>query len=85
MPVKTRYHSSPGGFDMLGLRQNATGGVEIIYDDGVKRRLKWRVCSPASEGAIGEALRHAVNQTRVLPALYSELKRRSIAVESISS
>lgn len=77
------YHSSSGGFDYLGLRKGPTGAVEIIYDDGVARRRVWRVRSTSSEGLIGEVLRHAVNQSRVVPALYAELKKRSIAVEPV--
>lgn len=83
MPLQS-YHSSLGGFDMLGLRKGPSGVVEIIYDDGVRRRMVWRVRSQAKESVIAEALRRAVNQTRVLPALYSELKRRSIAIEAIA-
>ncbi|MCB2111083.1 MAG: hypothetical protein H6895_08770 [Defluviimonas sp.] len=83
MPVHS-YHSSLGGFDVLGLRSNPGGAVEIVYDDGVRRRLVWRVRSQAKESVIRDALRHAVNQTRVLPALYAELKRRSIAIEAIA-
>ncbi len=83
MPLPISYHSPHGGFDFLGLRKGPSGAVEIVYDDGVKRRMTWRVRSQTTEGALGDALRHAVNQTRVLPALYSELKRRSIAVEAV--
>jgi hypothetical protein len=78
------YHSSLGGFDYLGLRKSPSGAVEIVYDDGVKRRMIWRVRSHSHENAIRDALRVAVNQTRVLPALYSELKRRSIAIEAVA-
>lgn len=84
MRFQKYYHSSLGGFDSLGLRRSPTGAVEIVYDDGVARRLVWRVISQAQESAIGEVLRYAVNQTRVLPALYRELKRRSIAIEAIA-
>lgn len=84
MPPKT-YHSSRGGFDILGLRKAASGNIEIIYDDGVARRLVWRVRTPAADHTIGEVLRYAVDQTRVLPALYSELKRRAIAIEAVAA
>ncbi len=59
--------------------------MEIVYDDGeAQHRMVWRVKSPEpSEARIGEALRLAVDQTRVLPALYSELKKRSIAIEAV--
>lgn len=85
MPMQRTYHSSSGGFDFLGLRQHRGGGVEIVYDDGVARRMVWRVRSSVSDGIIGEALRNAVNQSRVVPALYAELKKRAIAVESVIS
>lgn len=83
MPAQTVFHSS-GGFDFLGLRHPQAGVTEIVYDDGARRRLVWRVTGPASDGAIGEALRVAVNQTRVVPALYAELKKRAIAIEAVS-
>lgn len=84
MPPRT-FHSSRGGFDILGLRKAASGSIEIVYDDGVARRLVWRVRSPAPDHTIGEVLRYAVDQTRVLPALYSELKRRAIAIEAVAA
>jgi hypothetical protein len=45
----------------------------------------WRVRTPAADHTIGEVLRYAVDQTRVLPALYSELKRRAIAIEAVAA
>lgn len=77
------FHSASGGFDFLGLRKGRKGGVEIVYDDGVARRMVWRVRGAANEHQLGDALSRAVNQTRVVPALYSELRKRSIAVEAI--
>lgn len=76
------YHSALGGADFLGLRATKHG-MEIVYDDGVKRRMVWRVASPVAEALIGEALRVAVGQVRVLPALYTELKKRAIAVDAV--
>jgi len=84
MPLPISYHSSFGGFDYLGLRQGKSGAVEIVYDDGVKRRMVWRVNSKAKESVLGDALKKAVNQPRVLQALYAELKRRSIAIEAVA-
>lgn len=77
------FHSPSGGFDFLGLRKGRRGGVEIVYDDGVARRMVWRVQGRASESQIGEALARAAREIRVLPALYAELKKRSIAIESV--
>lgn len=84
MPLPITYQSSFGGFDYLGLRKGKSGAVEIVYDDGVKRRLVWRVSTQAKESVLGDALRSAVNQPRVLQALYAELKRRSIAIEAVA-
>ena len=59
--------------------------MEIVFDDGRSHRMVWRVDTPkASETRIGEALRLAVDQARVLPALYSELRKRSIAIEAVT-
>lgn len=77
------FHASAGGFDFLGLRKGRRGGVEIVYDDGVARRMVWRVLGQTSESQIGEALSRAARELRVLPALYAELKKRSIAIESV--
>lgn len=84
MATQSVFHSACGGFDFLGLRKGRTGSVEIVYDDGVTRRMVWRVAGEASEGQIGDALRCAVNHARVLPALYSELKKRAIAIEVVA-
>ncbi|MFC2967698.1 hypothetical protein [Acidimangrovimonas pyrenivorans] len=56
---------------------------EIVYDDGVSQRMVWRAAGPgAAEPRIQEALRLAVDQARVLPALYSELRKRAISIEA---
>ena len=83
MPIQSFYHSTSGGFDFLGLRKGSSGRTEIVYDDGVKRRLILRVAGEVSDSVIGEALRHAAAQVRVLPALYSELKKRAIRVDAV--
>ena len=55
-------------------------GIDSIREaDGV-----WRVRSHAKESVLGDALRRAVNQPRVLQALYAELKRHSIAIEAVA-
>jgi hypothetical protein len=78
------FHSSRGGCDFLGLRRARSGGMEIVYDDGVARRLVWRVATPGAEvRRIGDALRAAVEQLRVVPALHAELRKRAIAVETV--
>jgi hypothetical protein len=83
MPTQTFFHSSSGGFDFLGLRTSQAGKIEIVYDDGVKRRMVWRVQSDTSIGRIGDALRSAVDKPKVLQALYSELKKRSISIDVV--
>ena len=82
MASQSTYHSALGGADFLGLRTTPRG-MEIVYDDGVARRLVWRVASSSAEELIGDALRVAVEQVRVLPALYTELKKRAIAVDAV--
>ncbi len=78
------FHSSRAGYDFLGLRKGKSGGMEIVYDDGVARRRVWRVATPGAEARrIGEALRIAANSLKVIPALHAELKKRSIAIESV--
>ncbi len=85
MTSLSSFHSSSvHKHNFLGLRTTTQGAMEIVYDDGEAHRMVWRVKSPtASEARIGEALRLAVDQARVLPALYSELTKRSISIEVI--
>jgi hypothetical protein len=80
------FHSALGGADFVGVRQGRSGDMEIVYDDGVARRLVWRVAMARPDlGAVREALSRAVTFPRVVPALHAELKRRSIPVEIIVS
>ncbi|SOB98621.1 hypothetical protein [Rhodobacter maris] len=74
---------SESGFDFITLRRR--GGVtEIVYDDGALHRRVWRVRGEASEGALSEALSRAHREVNVVPALYAELRKRSIAIEAIA-
>lgn len=77
------HHSPHGAGDFLGLRRARTGGLEIVYDDGVARRLVWRVAGDADPRPLSEALKAALGAHRVVPALYQEMKKRAIAIESI--
>ncbi|MDH3262502.1 MAG: hypothetical protein OEM24_00730 [Paracoccaceae bacterium] len=79
------FHSSQGSGHFLGLRQaRGGGGVEIVYDDGVARRMVWRVKTPgASMARIGEAMRVAAGHLRVVPALQAELRKRAISIEAV--
>lgn len=82
---QTAFHAPYGGTVFLGFRKTRAGATEIVYDDGVARRLVWRVTQTiADEGRLSEALSRAVSQTRVIPALYAELKKRAIAVEAVT-
>jgi hypothetical protein len=85
MTHQAGFHAPHGGGDFLGLRRSRNGGTEIVYDDGVTRRMIWRVAEEGvSEARLTDALRVAVGSTRVLPALYDELKKRAIAIERVA-
>lgn len=88
MGQQTSFHAPHGGADFLGWRIRA-GKTEIIYDDGVTRRMIWQVAgstgsSAGAESRISEALRVAVGAQRILPTLYDELKKRAIAIERVA-
>ena len=85
MGQQTTFHAPFGGADYLTLRKTRAGDTEIVYDDGVARRMIWRVASePASDARISDALRVAVGSLRVVPTLYDELKKRAIAIERVA-
>ncbi len=83
MGHQTSFHAPHGGADFLGWRKRA-GGFEIVYDDGVARRMVWRVAGPGDEARLSDALRASVGALRVVPALYDELKKRAISIERIA-
>lgn len=84
MGLQTSFHSPHGGADFLGWRKRA-GMTEIVYDDGVARRMVWRVeGTTPNEGPLSDALRTAVGSLRVVPTLYEELKKRAIAIERVA-
>lgn len=77
------FHAPVGGV-FLGVRQGRGGSTEIVYDDGVARRLIWRVSSASIRAEdLGDALQVAVSNLRVVPTLYAELRKRSIAIEAV--
>lgn len=85
MGLQSTFHAPHGGADFLGWRKTRKGTTEIVYDDGVARRMVWRVASnDPSEARISDALRVAVGSIRVLPTLYDELRKRAIAIERIA-
>jgi hypothetical protein len=82
---QTAFHAPYGGTVFLGFRKTRAGTTEIVYDDGVSRRLVWRVTQALSdEGRLSDALSRAVGQPRVIPALYAELKKRAILIEAVA-
>ena len=84
MGHQASFHAPYGGADFLGLRKNRFGATEIVYDDGVARRMVWRVASAeGKEARINDALRVAVGSLRVVPTLYDELKKRAIGIERV--
>ncbi len=85
MGIQSTFHAPHGGADFLGIRRARNGATEIVYDDGVARRMVWRVATDTvNEARISDALRVAVGSLRVVPALYEELKKRAIAVERVA-
>lgn len=79
------FHGPAGRSDFLGLRRNARGHLEVVYDDG-GRRLVWRVDArgtPPETAAerVRDALSAAMLRDRVIPALHSELSARKISLE----
>ena len=85
MGLQSTFHAPHGGADFLGLRRTRAGATEIVYDDGVARRMVWRVASAQPpEDRISDALRVAVGALRVVPTLYDELKKRAISIERIA-
>ena len=83
MGLQSTFHAPHGGADFLGWRKSRSGATEIVYDDGVARRMVWRVSEQGSEEHIVDALRVAVSALRVVPTLYDELKKRAISFERI--
>ena len=85
MGLQHTFHAPHGGADFLGWRKTRAGATEIVYDDGVARRMIWRVASDdPSENRLTDALRVAAGSLRVVATLHDELKKRAIAVERIA-
>ena len=84
MGHQASFHAPHGGADFLGLRTNRLGATEIVYDDGVARRMVWRVSAGEGKDArLTDALRVAVSSLRVVPTLYDELRKRAIGIERV--
>ncbi len=86
MGLQSTFHAPNGGADFLGWRKTRAGATEIVYDDGVTRRMVWRVASAqGTDERVADALRVAVSALRVVPTLYDELKKRAIAIERVGN
>ncbi|GHC43760.1 hypothetical protein GCM10007315_01040 [Gemmobacter tilapiae] len=84
MGHQAAFHAPHGGADFLAMRKNRAGATEIVYDDGVARRMVWRVDGQqVNEERLSDALRASVCALRVVPTLYEELRKRAIAVEKV--
>ena len=83
MGYQTGFHAPNGGAQFLGFRKTRSGHTEVVYDDGVSRRMVWRLDAEVDENGLADALSEAVGALRVVPALMTELKKRAIPVERI--
>lgn len=82
MGYQTGFHAPNGGAQFLGYRKTRSGHTEVVYDDGVSRRMVWRLgAGEVDENTLADALSEAVGALRVVPALMTELKKRAIPVE----
>jgi hypothetical protein len=84
MGLQAFFHAPHGGADFLGMRPSRSGGIEIVYDDGVARRMVWRVEGRGDDQRISDALQVAVRSLRVVPTLYDEMKKRAISIERVA-
>jgi hypothetical protein len=81
MGYQTGFHAPHGG-QFLGYRKARNGSTEVVYDDGVSRRMVWQVAE-VDEARLSDALSEAVGALRIVPALMTELRKRAIQVERI--
>lgn len=85
MGYQTSFHAPDGGANFLGYRKTRAGTTEVVFDDGVRRRLVWRVTTDrVDEDALSEALSRAVGARLIVPALISELDKRAMTVERVT-
>lgn len=84
MGYQTGFHAPNGGADFLGFRKTRAGATEVIYDDGVSRRMVWRVAgTQVNEAQLSAGLSHAVGALKIVPALIAEMSKRAIALERV--
>jgi hypothetical protein len=77
------FHAPGKGADFLGWRIDRLGRTEIVYDDCHATRLVWRADFEGNADLrLDEALSAAVtvDHEKVIPTLFAELKKRSIAI-----
>ncbi len=79
MGYQTGFHA-PNGGQFLGYRKARSGATEVVYDDGVNRRVVWQL-GEVNEAQLSDALSEAVVALRIVPALMTELRKRAIQVE----
>ncbi|MFV0491623.1 MAG: hypothetical protein ACK5M4_07380 [Pseudorhodobacter sp.] len=85
MGYQTSFHAPDGGANFLGYRKTRAGATEVVFDDGVSRRLVWRVTADRfDENELSEALSQAVGALRIVPALIAELNKRALSVERVT-
>ena len=78
------FHAPHGGAEFLGKRPSRSGGTEVVYDDGVARRMVSRVEGKGNDQRISDALQVAVRSLRVVPTLYDEMQKRAISIERVA-
>ncbi len=84
MGIQTGFHAPDGAAHFLGFRKARNGGTEVVYDDGVSRRIVWRVAGArVNEAHLSDALRSAVGSVKVVPALIAEVGKRAILLERL--
>ena len=86
MGHQSTFHAPHGGADFLGWRKTRPGATEIVYDDGVARRMVWRVASAGSHRGPHIAMRCAWRSAASAwcRRFIDELKKRAIAIERVA-
>jgi len=78
------YHSKDGNNSFLGLRQNARGNLEIVYDQGQDHQV-FRVAGQIQQLDVIDAMCRALTERRIVPALMAELSRKQIKVTQVAA
>jgi hypothetical protein len=84
MGYQSGFHAPNGGAQFLGFRKARNGSTEVVFDDGVSRRMIWRVLNNQfDERHLSDALCQAVSALKVVPALIAEAGKRAITLERV--